>query len=55
MQCSPTQYLSVVNQVVLTVYTSRHARYCMLFASKAFIYLNKERGKAARNYFINSH
>ncbi len=57
MQCSPTQWLSVVNQpedqAVLTVYTSRHF-VGMLFASKAIIYLNEERGRAARNNFFKT-
>ncbi len=29
-----------------------YARYCMLFASKAIIYLNEERGRAAQNNFF---
>ncbi len=29
-----------------------YARYCMRFASKAIIYLNEERGRAARNNFL---
>ncbi len=44
---------STRDQAVLTVYTSRHF-IGMLFASKAIIYLNEERGRAARSNFFTA-